>query len=47
MQALDLFFFDELQVAVEVMEHAEVASDVDEDDGYENHDDDDGHAGLS
>ena len=45
-ETLDLFLFDELEVAVEVVEHAEVAGDVDEDDGDEDHDDNYSQAGA-
>ena len=38
--------FDELKIAVEVVEHAEVAGDVDENDGDEDEDNDDSHSRL-
>ena len=43
----ELFLFDELEVVVEVVEHPDVASDVDENDGDEDEHDDDGHAMLT
>ena len=42
-----LFLFYKLQIVVEVVEHANVACDVDENNGDEDEDDDDGHATLT
>lgn len=44
---MDLLLFQQLQLAPEMVERANVGGDVEEHDGQQGEDDDDGHAALT